>query len=118
MIRRLETRSAQEAEGAPSKAGISPSRKGIGLSEAASRKLVADATEKVDAVYGEIREVVLHYTGDPSLKDRLAPLRRKLAELEEAEAEAMECRLRSQLVFDPEEGKRLLERAESLLRVK
>jgi hypothetical protein len=117
MTQRLEARSAQNPEGATGKAAGSREKTkppGTGRSDV----VAADLSAEVDAAYGEIREVVLRCTADPSLKARLEPLRRRLEELEELEADAMERRLRSQLVFDPAEGRRLLERAEALLKAK
>ena len=116
-MRILESRSAQDPEGASGKAaGSREKTKPAG--GASSGEATAHPAVEVDAIYGEMRAVVLRHSGDPSLKDRLAPLRRKLEEVEELEAAAMERRFRSQLVFDPAEGRRLLDRAESLLREK
>jgi CheY-like chemotaxis protein len=77
---------------------------------------ILEITSEIDQLYDQIRDLVSHHAGSPSLKEMLRPLRRRLEELEEMEADDMERRFRSRLLFDPAQGRQLLDRAESLLK--
>lgn len=70
---------------------------------------------QIDAMYDDITRLVAERKGDPGLKAALLPLRKRLKRLKEQEADAMELRFRSQLQYDPQEGRRLIERAKRLL---
>jgi CheY-like chemotaxis protein len=70
---------------------------------------------KVDETYDEIRDLIAKRTGDPGLEDALRPLREKLRALQEEEAEAIELRFRSQVLFDPREGREVLRQVQSWL---
>jgi hypothetical protein len=70
---------------------------------------------KVDETYDEIRDLIVRRTGDPGLKDALHPLREKLRKLQKEEADAIELRFRSQVLFDPREGREVLRQVQSRL---
>lgn len=74
-----------------------------------------DVALEIDSVYSEIRNLVAQRRGDLSLKTALRPLRERLERLQNLEADAMEHRFRSQLQFDPHQGRQLLKKAEALL---
>jgi len=77
---------------------------------------ILEFTSEIDQLYDQIRDLVSHHAGSPSLREMLRPLRRRLEELEEMEADEMERRFRSRLLFDPAQGRKLLDRAENLLK--
>jgi two-component system, OmpR family, response regulator len=73
---------------------------------------------EIDALYDQIRKLVEQRQGDPGLKEALRPLRERLRALQEIEADEMERHYRAQLLFDPAEGRRLLNDARRLLKKK
>jgi CheY-like chemotaxis protein len=70
---------------------------------------------KIDELYDQIQGLIAERAGDPSLKDAVRPLRERLCALQEKEADAMELYFRSQLVFDPREGRELIKQVERRL---
>lgn len=70
---------------------------------------------RIDRLYDEIRELVARSAEDPSLQAEISRKRKKLRTLQEQEADLMEQRADARLRFDPEDGNRLLERAQRLL---
>jgi uncharacterized protein DUF2188 len=74
-----------------------------------------EITAQIDAVYDEIRRIVASRKGDTDLKEAIAPLRRKLEELQERQADVMERLFWSQLQYDHREGRRIINRAKKML---
>ncbi len=70
---------------------------------------------EIQQVYGELRNLVARSAEDPSLGPEIDRARHRLHTLQVREVELMEKRAASRLHFDPVEGERLLEWAESLL---
>ncbi len=70
---------------------------------------------EIQQVYGELRNLVARSVEDPSLGPEVDRARHRLHTLQVREVELMERRAASRLHFDPVEGERLLEWAESLL---
>lgn len=70
---------------------------------------------EIQRLYGELRELVARSVEDPSLGPEIDRARDRLQGLQLREVELMEKRAASRLHFDPAEGERLLEWAESLL---
>lgn len=68
-----------------------------------------DIAVEIDHVYDEIRDLLETRAGASDLPRRLKSLRERLEALEELEAEVMERHYRTQLRFDPQEGRQLLE---------
>lgn len=70
---------------------------------------------EIQQVYTKLRHLVAQSAEDPSVGPEIDRARDRLHSLQVREVELMERRAASRLHFDPEEGERLLERAESLL---
>ncbi len=70
---------------------------------------------EIRRVYSELRRLVARSAEDSSLSAEIDRARHRLHALQVREVELMERRACSRLQFDPDEGERLLERAESLL---
>lgn len=70
---------------------------------------------EIQQIYSQLRDLVARSAEDPSLGPEIDRARHRLQALQVQEAELMEKRAASRLQFDPVEGERLLERAESLL---
>lgn len=112
-LARLDVASQEVAEELRQELAASPSSSSAALlSEEESEMQISAA---IDAVYDEIRSVVVSRAGDPGLAAALRPLRRRLRALQEREADAMERRFRAHFRFDPDAGAGLLERARRLL---
>lgn len=79
------------------------------------REQFMEITAQIDAVYDEIRSTVASRKGDANLKEAIAPLRRKLEELQERQADVMERLFWSQLQYDHREGRRIINRAKKML---
>jgi len=79
-----------------------------------SPELRAVASE-IAEIYTKLRTLVEARAGDPNLVAQAAPLRKRLRELQEIEADAMERRFREGRRFDPQKAQRNLEWAEKLL---
>ena len=77
---------------------------------------MAAMAREIDGVYSQIRKMITEHGDDPGLADAVRPLREKLRSLQREEAEGIELHVRSQLLFDPREASRLLDRAERLLK--
>jgi CheY-like chemotaxis protein len=73
---------------------------------------------EIDGVYDQIKDMIADRGDDRNLADAVRPLREKLRALQKEEARAIELYVRSQLLFDPREARRLLDRAERLLKSK
>lgn len=76
---------------------------------------VGAIAREVDEAYDEIRDLIARRTGDPGLKDALRPLRERLRMLQEEEVNAIELHFRSQVLFDPREGREVLRQVQSRL---
>jgi CheY-like chemotaxis protein len=72
-------------------------------------------TSEIDAVYDEIISLIAERQGDPHLKKVVEPLREKLEALQELQANAMEDHFRSQLHYDPRQGRRIINQAKKML---
>ena len=84
---------------------------------AESPEMRAVAAE-IDEIYRKLRTLLQERAGEPGFKAAAAPLQKRLRELQEKEADAMERRFREGLHFDSEKAQRNLERAERLLNKK
>jgi hypothetical protein len=69
----------------------------------------------IGEIYGQISKLIAEQPGDPAAKETVRRLRERLRVLQREEAEAMERRFRSQLLFDPRKGRDAIARAERLL---
>lgn len=74
-----------------------------------------EITAQIDKVYDEIISLIAKRKGEPDLKELIAPLRDKLEELQEKQANAMEHHFHSQLLYDPRQGRRIINQAKKLL---
>ncbi len=70
---------------------------------------------EIQRVYSELRNLVAQSAEDPSVGPDVDRARDRLHALQVREAELMEKRAASRLHFDPVEGERLLQWAESLI---
>jgi CheY-like chemotaxis protein len=70
---------------------------------------------KIDETYDQIRDLIAQRAGDPGLTDAVRPLREKLRTLQQEEADAIELHFRSQILFDPREGRELLKQVKKRL---
>src|SRR6185295_3125565 len=73
-----------------------------------------DVTAEIDEIYGQLRILVRERAGDPDLPALAAPLRQRLRDLQEREADALERRFRAELRFDADKAEKDLEWAERL----
>jgi hypothetical protein len=73
---------------------------------------------EIDAIYGQIRDLIQARRGDPELKEAVRPLWQKLRKLQEQEADAMELSFRKKILFDPRKGRELLDQAQGILEKK
>jgi hypothetical protein len=81
-----------------------------------STALPLDAlSREIDGLYDQIRTMVADRSGEPGLQESVRPLQQKLRDLQEREADAMERHFRRQRLFDPQQGRALLEQAHSIL---
>ena len=70
---------------------------------------------EIDALYDEIRELMIRSADEPALRARIETKRGELRSLQEREADLMEQRTAARFRFDPNEGEQLLKRARKLL---
>jgi len=76
---------------------------------------MATIAREIEGIYSQIRKLISERAGGSGLTEALRPLREKLQQLQEQEAEAMELHFRKKIVFDPREGGKLLEQAKQML---
>lgn len=76
--------------------------------------MALDVDAEITRLYAEIRSLIVRSASDPSLKDEIDPLMKRLRMLQEQEAEEMERRFRARLSVQPEVIRELLARAERL----
>jgi len=88
------------------------------LAQDAEEEALMETLAEIDAVYEQIRSAVAEQKPGEGLKEALRPLRSRLEQLQERQADALERRVRRGLHFDPQRGRRVAERAEKLLQRK
>lgn len=76
---------------------------------------VQGISTEIDRLYDEIGAVAADRAGHADLAARIAPLRRRLRALQQAEVAAMDRGMRAKFQFDSREGARILRRAARLL---
>jgi hypothetical protein len=70
---------------------------------------------EIDDLYREITRLVGQGTRNPNRQQAIRSLRKRLRELQEQEADAMELHFRGKMVFDPRQGRELMDRARRIL---
>jgi CheY-like chemotaxis protein len=88
------------------------------LAQDAEEEAFMEIPAEIDAVYDQIRSAVAAQQPGKGLKQALRPLRSRLEQLQQRQADALERHVRRRLQFDPERGRQVAERAEELLRRK
>ena len=76
---------------------------------------MAEIAREIGGIYRQISSATSKQSGNPAAKEAVHQLRERLRALQQEEAEAMERRFRTQLLFDPQKGRDALARAERLL---